>query len=88
MVEGGGEDHVWDFQFAFNELLEDAETVEAWHLDVEEDQVGIVFLDEVDGVEAVLALGDEVDFRKSFQEEGEFIPGGLFVVNDDGLSIA
>lgn len=66
MVEGGGEDDVRDFELALNEFLEDAETVEAGHLDIEEDEVGIVFLDEIDGFEAVFALGEEVDFREGF----------------------
>jgi hypothetical protein len=74
---------VGHFEFALDKLLEDAETVEAGHLDVEEDEVGIVFLDEVDGVKAILSLGEEIDFGKAFQEEREFVAGGLFVVHDD-----
>ena len=66
-------------------FLEDAEAVEAGHLDVEEDEVGIVLLDEVDGIEAVFALGEKMDFGEGFEEEGEFFAGGLFVVNDDGV---
>jgi len=34
VVKGGGEDDVRDFQFALDQLLEDAETIEAGHLDV------------------------------------------------------
>ncbi len=37
VVEGGGENYVGNFQFALDEFLEDAEAVEAGHLDVEED---------------------------------------------------
>ena len=85
MVEGSGEDDVGDFEFALDELLEDAEAVEAGHLDVEEDEVGTVFFDEIDGVETVFAVGEEIDFGKGFQEKGEFVAGGLFVVDDDGV---
>ena len=85
VVEGGGEDDVGDFEFALDEFLEDAETVEAGHLDIQKDQVGAVFLDEGDGIEAVLALGEKMDFGESFQEKGQFFAGGFFVVDDDGV---
>ena len=85
MVEGGGEDYVRDFEFALDQFLEDAETVEAGHLDVEEDEVGVVFLDEVDRFETVFALADEGDFGEGFQEKGELLARGLFVVDDDGV---
>ena len=85
MVEGGGEDYVGNFKFALDEFLEDAEAVEAGHLDVEKDEVGVVFFDEVDGFEAVFALADDGDFGEGFEEEGEFFACGLFVVDDDGV---
>ena len=85
MVEGGSEDYVGDFEFALDQFLEDAEAVEAGHLDVEEDEVGVMFFDEVDGFDAVLALADEGDFGKGFEKEGEFFAGGFFIVDDDGV---
>lgn len=85
MVKSGGEDDVRDFEFSFDELLEDAEAVETGHLDVEEDEIGIVLLDEVDGVEAVFALGEKIDFGEGFEEEGKFVAGRLFVVDDYGV---
>jgi hypothetical protein len=85
VVEGGGEDDVRDFEFPFDEFLEDAETVEAGHLDVEENEVGGVFLDEVDGVEAVFALSQEVNFGEGFEEKREFLTRGFFVVDDNGV---
>ena len=62
MVEGGSENDMGDFELAFHEFLEDAETVKAGDLVVEDNEVGIVLFDEVDGVETVFALRDEVDF--------------------------
>jgi hypothetical protein len=85
LVEGGGEDDVRNFEFALDEFFEDAETVETGHLHVEEDEVGRVLLDEVDGFQAVLALTEEIDFREGFEEEREFFASGLFVVDDDGV---
>jgi hypothetical protein len=85
LVECGGEDNVRDFELALDEPFEDAEAVEAGHLDIEEEQVGGMLLDEVDGFEAVFALGEEIDFGEGFEEEGEFLASGLFVVDDDGV---
>jgi hypothetical protein len=84
VVEGGGEDDVRYLELAFDELFEDAEAIEAGHLNVEEDEVRTVFLDEIDGFDAVFALGQEIDFGEGFEEEGEFLASRFFVVDDDG----
>jgi len=44
-----------------------------------------VLLNEGDGIKAVFALGEEIDFRESLEKEGEFFAGGLFVVDDNGV---
>lgn len=85
VVKGSGEDDVRYLEFAFDELFEDAETIEAGHLNVEEDQVWSVFLDEIDSFDTVFPLGEEIDFRKGFEEEGEFLSSRFFVVDDDGV---
>jgi len=85
VIEGGGEDHVGNFESAFDEFLQDAKAVKAGHLDVEENKVGRVFLDEVDGFEAVFALADDGNFGEGFEKEGELLTGGLLVVDDDGV---
>src|SRR2546421_9352120 len=85
MIEGGGEDDVRDAGFAFDEFFQDTETVEAGHLHVEKNEVWRMFFDEVDGFEAVFALRDQINFGKGFEEKGEFVPGGLFVVDDEGV---
>ena len=69
--------------FLVEQLLDDAEAVEAGHLHVEEDEVGTALLDQVDGLEAVLALGDDVDISSVFEQVGKLIPGKLFVVDND-----
>ena len=66
MIEGGGEDDVGDFELALDEFLQDAEAVEAGHLDIEENEVGVVFFDEVNGFESVFALADEGNFGEGF----------------------
>jgi hypothetical protein len=85
LVEGGSEDHVGDFEFSFNEFFEDAEAVEARHLDVQEDEVRRILFDEIDGFEAVFALAEEIDFREGLEEESEFFASGFFVVDYDGV---
>ena len=66
MVEGGSEDNVRDFKFALHEFLEDAEAIESGHLDVEKDEVGVVFLDEVEGFDAIFAVAEDVNLREGF----------------------
>ncbi len=65
------------------ELLDDGEAIEAGHLDVEEDDVGLVGTDEVDGFDAVGALGYDVDAVGAFKEIEEFLARERFVVDDD-----
>src|SRR5258705_5437632 len=72
-----------NFCFAVIQFLDDAEAVEAGHLDVEEDQVRRMLLDESKRFHAVLALADEVHLGKTFEKEGEFVAGRLFVVYNE-----
>ena len=44
-----------------------------------------MLFDEIDGFEAVFALGEEINFWEGFQEEGQLFASGLFVVDDDGV---
>jgi hypothetical protein len=81
VVEGCGEDDLGDGESAFEEFFYYAEAVEAGHLNVQEDKVGLVFFYEVDGFQAVLAQGDYVYFGEAFQEVEEFVAGWALVVN-------
>jgi hypothetical protein len=66
VVESRRKDHVRDLHLALGKLLQDAKAVEAGHLHIEKDQVGRMLFDQVDGLEAVLSLRDQVDFREAF----------------------
>ena len=79
--------HVRNFHFAFDEFLQNTEAVQTGHLDVEEYQVGGMLLDEIDGVDAVAALADDVDFGKPLEQIGQFFAGGLLVVDDNGVDL-
>ncbi len=82
VVEGGGEDDLRDGEAAFEEFFDYAEAVQAGHLDVEENEVGLVFFYQADGFETVLAERDHVYFGETFQEVEEFVAGWALVVND------
>ena len=84
LVKGGGENDLGKSDFLVEQFLDDAEAVEAGHLHVEKDQVGIVLADQVDAFEPVLALGHDVHVADIFQQEGKFVAGKLFIVHDDG----
>jgi len=42
-----------------------------------------VLLDQVDGFESVLARATTFTYGKTLDEEGEFVPRQLFVIDDD-----
>ena len=85
LVEGGGEDDLGEAGGGVEELFDDGEAIEAGHLDVEEDDVGGVGADEVDGFDAVGALGEDVDVAGVFEEVEELLAGEGLVVDDDGV---
>jgi hypothetical protein len=52
-------------------------------LHIEKDQVGIVFANQTDAFEPILALGHDVHVDNILQQEGKFVTGELFIVHDD-----
>ena len=84
LIKGGGEDDFGQRDFFVQQLLDDPKAVEAGHLHVEKNQVGIMLFDEVDSFEAVFALGDDVHVAGILQQVSEFVAGELFVVHDYG----
>ena len=69
---------------AVKQALDDGESVEAGHLDIEKNQVRMVLLDEVNGFNAVGSLGEDFDASDFVEEEAELVAGQLFVVDDEG----
>ena len=67
----------------FCQPLEHGKTVQARHLHVEEDQVGTMFLDQVDGFDSVGSLGDHIHAAHGFEQVLELVAGQLFVVDDE-----
>ena len=83
LVKGGGENDLGKGDFLVEQFLDHAKAIEAGHLHVEKDQVGVVLADQVDAFEPVFALGHDVHVADIFQQEGKFVTGKLFIVHDD-----
>ena len=83
LIKGGGKHNLGQDDFFVEQLLDNAKAVEARHLYIEKDQVGIVFADQTDAFDPVLALGHDVHVADIFQQEGKFVTGKLFIVHDD-----
>ncbi len=85
LVVGGGEDDERQVIEAamVDEVLEDGEAVEARHLDVEEDDVGLVLFDELDGFNAVGAFGEDFDVADGLEQVLQLFAGQLLIVDDE-----
>src|SRR3569623_903341 len=68
MVGIGGDEHE-QRRLDLHQALHHREAVEPGHLDVEEDQVGLVRLDCADRLAAILALLDDLDIVEGLQAE-------------------
>ena len=61
MIEGGGEYDFRERDFPVEQLLDYAKTVEPGHLDVKEDEIGVVLTNQVNGFDAILTLSHDTD---------------------------
>jgi hypothetical protein len=68
LVVGGYEDYGWRDVVA--QKLQDVESVALWHLDVEEDEVGLCASDECRGVRAGAAFADDFNAGVEAKEYG------------------
>ncbi len=68
LIVGGGKDDVRQGDLFSDEALEDGEAIEAGHLDVEEDDIGLVGADKLDGFDAIATLGDYFDALGGLEE--------------------
>ena len=60
LIEGSGKTNLRDRYFLVESFLDHPETVEPWHLHIKEYKVGIVHAEQINGFNAVLALGHNV----------------------------
>ncbi len=61
LIESGAKDDLRQRDFSIQQLFDYAKAIEAGHLHVEEDQIGIVLANETDALDSVFALGDNID---------------------------
>ncbi len=80
----GGEDDVRRLDLVFAQTADNAEAVEAGHLDIEKGQGGIELFDQVESFEAVGGGADHFDIADLFEQEAQFFAGELFIVGNDG----
>ena len=88
LVEGGGEDDLRQRHLAVEQFFEDGESVEAGHLDVEEDDVGLVGADELYGFDAVGALRENFDSAGALEEILQLLTCEGFIIDDEVRSTA
>src|SRR5208282_650571 len=62
--------------------LEDLEAIKLGHLNIEEDQVGLRFRDDFDGLETVGTLSDKLDVRVRSKQFADDLTRQFFVVDD------
>ena len=67
-----------------HQTLDHRETVETRHLDVEEDEIGLVGLDLPDRFAAVRCRGDDLDVIEGLQPELQPLSREWFVVDQNG----
>src|ERR1700686_586613 len=80
--EGRGENDFGEWDLLVQELLDDPKAVKPGHLDIQENQVWIVFFDEVHGFEAVFALSNDIDVAGALEQIRKLIAGELLIVHD------
>ncbi len=65
------------------QLLDDRKSIQAGHLHVEKNKVGVVFLDQVYGFNAVGSLGHDLDAADRVEQVLQLVAGQLFVVDNE-----
>ena len=65
LIEGGRKHDLRQENFSIQKLFDYAKAVEAGHLHIKENQVGIVFANEIDGFDAVFTLGHDVNLTNT-----------------------
>lgn len=80
LVERRDENH--DRQRTRHKTLHDTEAIDAWHLDIEQEQVGTELLYRAKRRRTVSAFAYDLDARMLAQQTAKPLPGEWFVIND------
>src|SRR3546814_6742956 len=73
----------WSSDVCSSDLLNHGKAVETRHLDVEEDEIGLVGLDRADRLAAIGAGLDDLDILMLFQAQLQPLDGKRLVVHQD-----
>ena len=87
LVKRSGKNEEGQRGFLFEQFLDDSESVETRHLDIEKDQARAQLLHHADGFDAVAALSDDFDLGEALQQESQLIAGRLFVIHNQGRDL-
>ena len=68
--------------FALQQLLEHGKAVQSWHLHVQKHYIRMVSTNKVDRLNAILALGDDLDSSRRIQKVFELLSRKPFIVDD------
>ncbi len=82
LVEGRRENDLRQSDLLVEQLLDHTEAIETRHLHVEEHEVGRELLDQVHGLDAILALRHDVNIHLS-QQVGQLVTRKLLVIDND-----
>jgi len=66
-----------------DEALNHRKAVEARHLHIEKDQIRVLFLDQIDGLDAIRPLPDNLDVAHRIEQILQLFARQLFVVDDE-----
>src|SRR5260370_12380401 len=83
LIVGSGEDDLRYRDLSVYQFLYDAESVQAGHLAIEKNQLGGMFLDQVDRLQSVTALGHDVDVLDRLQKVAQLVASQLLVIDYD-----
>ena len=64
------------------DLIQNAEAIQFGHLDIEEEQFGLLFDNGLDGSGAVIALTNEFDIRLLLEQSADALASERFIIND------
>ena len=67
---------------SLQQFLEHGKTVKTWHLHIQKHHIRMVSANQVDGLDAVLALGDDLDSSRGIQKVFELLARKPFIVDD------
>jgi hypothetical protein len=65
-----------------DQVLQHRKAIEARHLHIEKDHIRLVLFDQIDGLNAVGALGQHFDVFRGIQQIFQFFASQLLVVHD------